>query len=89
MKTILFYWSRGAETRRDIIMLAAECGKKEKPCYLSTLAKRLKLSHVAIKKHVDLLLEEGYMKVTNPGGKPAFLALTGKGREVFNEISEK
>jgi predicted ArsR family transcriptional regulator len=89
MKTILFYWSKGAETRRDIIRLTAGCERKNKPCYISTLAGKLGLSHVAVKKHVDLLLDEGYVKITNPGGKPAFLALTGKGNDVYDEISSK
>lgn len=87
MKTILFYWSKGAETRRGIVRFMAQCERSNNPCYLSTLAEKLGLSHVAIKKHVDLLLEEHYMKIKNPGGKPAFLILTEKGREVFREIS--
>jgi len=87
MKTILFYWSRGAETRRSIVRFMAACARRSKPCYLNTLAEKLKLSHVAVKKHVDLLIEEDYVRVMNPGGKPAFLALTGKGNEVFREIS--
>lgn len=87
MKTILFYWSRGAETRRGIVRLMAECEKRKKPCYLSVLAEKLKVSHVAAKKHVDLLIDEKYVKIMNPGGKPAFLALTDKGKEVFREIN--
>ena len=87
MKTILFYWSKGADTRRSIVRLMAGCGRKGRPCYLNTLAKKLKLSHVAVKKHVGLLLDEGYVKIMNPGGKPAFLELTEKGQVVFREIS--
>jgi len=87
MKTILFYWSKGADTRRRIIRLIAECGKKDKGCYSSMLADKLKMSHVAMKKHLDLLAEEGYVEVLNPEGKPNYLALTAKGKEMLKEIS--
>lgn len=86
MKTILFYWSRGADTRRAIIRFIAACERSEKPCYITTLAEKLKLSHVAIKKHTDILMEEKYVKVKNPGGKPAFLGLTQKGLEMAREL---
>jgi len=87
MKTILFYWSKGSDTRRRIIRVIAECEKKSGACYLSVIADRLKLSHVAVKKHLDLLVEEGYVGILNPEGKPVFLALTPKGKEILREIS--
>jgi predicted ArsR family transcriptional regulator len=87
MKTILFYWSKGADTRRRIIRVIADCDKKSEACYLSVIADRLKLSHVAVKKHLDLLVEEEYVEVLNPEGKPNFLALTHKGREMLKEFS--
>lgn len=87
MKTILFYWSRGAETRVMIIRLIAQSEKSGSPCYLNTLAKKLKLSHVAIKKHLDLLIDEGYVKILNPGGKPHYLALSAEGKKVGKEFS--
>jgi predicted ArsR family transcriptional regulator len=89
MKTILFYWSRGADTRVRIVRKIGECRAKRKPCYLNTLATHLKLSHVAVKKHLDLLIEERYVKVMNPGGKPVFLELTAKGEDVLGEFSPK
>lgn len=87
MKTILFYWSRGSETRVKIIRLVSDCEKSGKPCYLNTLAKKLRLSHVAIKKHLDLMIEEGYVKILNPGGKPQYLALTPEGKKTAKEFS--
>jgi len=89
MKTILFYWSKGADTRVKILKSIRNCSVKGKGCYLNTIADSLHLSHVGIKKHLDLLIEEGYVKVLNPGGKPGYLELTPKGRDVLNEFSEK
>ena len=87
MKTILFYWSRGADTRVKILRLIGKCEKSGKACYINTLAKEISLSHVAIKKHLGLLLEEGYVKILNPSGKPKFLALTSEGKKTFREFS--
>lgn len=87
MKTILFYWSKGSDTRIRLIKIIAECERKSAACYLNFLAEKLKLSHVAIKKHIDLLLEGGYVKILNPGGKPNYLVLTEKGLEVLKELS--
>jgi len=87
MKTILFYWSKGSDTRRRIIRIIADCEKTSEACYLSVIAEKLKLSHVAVKKHLDLLLDEGYVSVLNPDGKPNFLNLTHKGREMLKEFS--
>lgn len=87
MKTILFYWSKGADTRRTLIRTIADCERHGEACYLNLLAEKIKLSHVAIKKHLDLMLEEGYIKILNPGGKPVYLALTPKGIEVLKEFS--
>ncbi len=86
MKTILFYWSKGAETRRKIVLLIYRCEKEKAPCYINTLARKLRLSHVAIKKHISLLMEEGYVSILNPNSKPQFLVLTAKGREVAKEL---
>jgi predicted ArsR family transcriptional regulator len=87
MKTILFYWSKGADTRRRIIRIIAACEEKSEACYLTVIAEKLKVSHVAVKKHLDLLLDEGYVSVLNPEGKPNFLNLTHKGREMLKEFS--
>jgi predicted transcriptional regulator len=89
MKTILFYWSRGADTRVRILKEIGRCSAKGEGCYLNTLATSLKLSHVGIKKHVDLMVDEGYIRLVNPGGKPVFLELTHKGLEVLDEFSQK
>jgi predicted transcriptional regulator len=87
MKTILFYWSKGADTRVSIVKIIAECERKSDPCYSNMIAEKLGFSHVAIKKHIDLLIEEKYIKILNPGGKPSYLALTQKGVEVLKEFS--
>ncbi len=77
-KSVLFYWSKGAETRRKILLIVNECEKASKPCFLNMLAKRMSLSHVALKKHIDLLIEEKYIEPINPSGKPVFLKTTKK-----------
>ncbi len=89
MKTILFYWSKGADTRVRILRTIQRCNAGDRGCYLNTIAASLGLSHVGIKKHLDLLVEEGYVKIINPGGKPVFLELSYKGRDVLSEFSQK
>ncbi len=86
-RTILFYWSKGSETRRKIIRIIAECERKHEACYLNLLAERLGVSHVAVRKHLDLLVEEKYVEILNPDGKPVFLSLTAKGAEMLKELS--
>jgi len=87
MRTILFYWSKGADTRVAMIKTIARCERKGEPCYLNMIAEEMKLSHVALKKHLDLLVEQGYVEILNPGGKPVYLSLTPKGIEVLKEFS--
>jgi DNA-binding MarR family transcriptional regulator len=87
MKTILFYWSKGADTRRKLLRLIADYERHGEACYLNVLAEKIKLSHVAIKKHVDLMIDEDYVKILNPGGKPVYLALTPNGIEILKEFS--
>jgi DNA-binding MarR family transcriptional regulator len=89
MKSILFYWGKGASTRVMLLNEVSKCGKQKKPCFLSELARKLGLSHVAVKKHVDLLLEEGYAREINPGGKPVYLEPTEKGLEVLLEFKKQ
>ena len=87
-KTILFYWSKGAQMRVKLLNWIAKCIKKGEPCYLNVLAKKVNLSHVAVKKHLDLLLEEEYIKEINPNGKPVYLDLTAKGKDVLAEFKK-
>jgi predicted ArsR family transcriptional regulator len=89
MKTILFYWSKGADTRVKILRTIQRCNARGKGCYLNTIAASMDLSHVGIKKHLDLLIEEGYVKIINPGGKPVFLELSHRGRDVLDEFTHK
>ncbi len=88
MKTILFYWSKGADIRREILRSISEYEKKNKPCYLNLLAEKFKLSHVAIKKHIDLLIDEGYVHPLNPKGKPVFLVITKLGTDILKEFEK-
>jgi len=87
MKTILFYWSKGSDTRVRMIRVIAECEREGKPCYLNLIAQKLSLSHVALKRHLDILIKYEYVEILNPGGKPVYLALTPKGIEVLKEFS--
>ncbi len=86
MKTVLFYWSKGADVRRHIVLALYDCAKKGKPCFTSELARKLRLSHVAILRHLELLEKEGYVVPLNPGGKPVFLGLSEKGQAVVHEF---
>lgn len=89
MKSILFYWSKGAEVRRRIILFISRCDKDEKPCFLNKIAGEENISHVAAMRHLALILEEGYVKELNPKGKPVYIALTPKGRTVCEELLTK
>ena len=88
-RSILFYWSKGAEVRRGLIRYIGECNSKGEPCFLNLLAKALNLSHVAVKKHLDLLTSEGYIQPINPKGKPVYLGLTETGRTMYEEFSKR
>lgn len=86
MKSILFFWGKGAETRVSIIKIIHDCNQKKLPCYLNQLAQKMNLSHVAIMKQLGLLIEEGYVHEINPDGKPIYLELTTKGQEINMEF---
>jgi len=85
-KSILFYWSKGADLRRKIILITNKLNKSNNPCFLNSITKQLKLSHVAVKKHIDLLIEEEYLQQINPLGKPIFLKLSKKGQQILKEF---
>ncbi len=87
MKTVLFYWSKGSETRIRMIKFIAECEREGKPCYLNLIADKLSISRAALKKHLDILLKFGYVHIINPGGKPNYLALTPLGVEMLKELA--
>ena len=86
MKSILFYWSKGAEMRVKILNEIYKCNRENKGCFLSELAKKFGISHVALKKHLDLMIEEGYVEEINPNGKPVFVKLTEKGTKTLKEF---
>ncbi len=85
-KSILFYWSKGSDTRRKIIRLMYESEKENKPCFLNIIANKLNLTHVAVRKHLDLLIEEKYIKPINPSGKPIYLKLADSGKAMVKEL---
>lgn len=86
-KSVLFNWSKGANIRREIIKIIKLCEEKNEPCFLNIIAKKLKLTHVAVKKHTDLLSEEGYIIPINPEGKPIYLKLSETGKEIYSEFN--
>lgn len=79
-ESVLFYFSKGAETRREIIRIVDR--NQEDGIYLSEIADELDMSHVAARKHVELLREEDYLEHINPEGKPKYLRLTDDGEEI-------
>lgn len=87
-KTVLFYWSKGAKTRIKILNIAQQCSKKRQPCFLNQIAEAMKISHAGIKKHVDLLTEEGYLKQINPQGNPVYLEITQKAVSILKEFKK-
>ncbi len=88
-RSILFYWSRGAEVRRDVIQYIGDCNLKGEPCFVNLIAKKFNLSHVAVKKHTDILTSEGYIRSMNPEGKPLYLELTETGRDMYKEFLKR
>jgi len=88
-RSVLFYWSKGAHTRRRILSLMQKLNDEHNPCFLNVLSELMELSHVAVKKHIELLIDEEYIKPLNPDGKPVYLELTDTGRDVLQEFAER
>jgi DNA-binding transcriptional ArsR family regulator len=88
MKSILFYWGKGADTRVAIIKAISTCNEKNEPCFLNQIAQTIDLSHVAIMKHLSLLVEEGYVRELNPQGKPIYIELTENGKKILREFTK-
>ena len=88
-RSILFYWSKGAQIRRNIIRLIGSCNRKDEPCFMNQIAREVGLSHVAVKKHIDLLISEDYIRPINPEGKPVYLELTAEGMLEYDAIFQK
>lgn len=89
MKTILFYWSKGADMRRKIIKIIKKCEETKEPCFLNQIASKVGLTHVGVKNHLDLLIDERYVQIMNPDGKPHYLRLTKKGKTLYEELIAK
>jgi DNA-binding MarR family transcriptional regulator len=81
MEEIILLYSNGAPIRRKILQLFHTKEKDSWPLCLTSVAGQFDISKVAIKRHVDLLLENGYLEKINPAGKPVYLKLTSKGTE--------
>lgn len=86
-ETVLFFLSEGGDVRCTIVRLVKEANDAQEGIYLNVLAEELGMSHVAARKHVQLLLEEGYLAYKNPDGNPKYLELTEKGEDIYAEIS--
>lgn len=88
-KSILFYWGKGSSMRVKLLHEIHKANLEQKPCYLNLLAEKVGVSHVAAKKHLDLMIEEEYVREINPNGKPVYLEITEKGIGVLNEFKKK
>lgn len=86
-KSILFEWSRGAETRKKIVKLIHSCNCSNIPCFINYISKQLEISHVATKKHIDLLIEEKFVDPVNPDGKPIYLKLSKMGIDLIKDFN--
>jgi predicted ArsR family transcriptional regulator len=84
-ETVLFYLSEGGDVRLKILQLIREANEREDGMYLNKLAEELDMSHVGVRNHLELLLEDGYVEYRNPGGKPKYLKLTEEGESVLEE----
>lgn len=82
--SVLFYFSKGADTRREIIQIVEK--KQDDGIYLSEIAEELEMSHVAARKHIELLREEDYLEHINPEGKPKYLKLTENGKRILENF---
>ncbi len=87
MKSVLFHYSRSAEKRVRILKTIDSYSKRNKPVFASMMAKKFGMSHVAMKKHVDTLVQYKYLGIINAGGKPSYLRLTGKGEQALREFA--
>ena len=65
-----------------------KCGQGNEPCFLSKLAKKFKMSHVALRKHLELMVEDGFVEEINPDGKPVYVKLTEKGLKTLKEFKK-
>lgn len=84
-ETVLFYLSEGGEMRLKILKLVRDAEEEREGMYLNKLADELNVSHVAARNHLQLLLDEGYVRHKNPDGKPKFLELTDDGERALDE----
>lgn len=86
-ETVLFYLADGGDIRLEILRLIQEAEQNNDGMYLNRLADELDMSHVGVRNHLQLLIEEGYVSYKNPDGKPKFLEITDEGKRVLEEES--
>lgn len=91
--SILFVWSKGARQRRNILAEIERSQNKKEPIYVSKLSETLsksekngEISISAIRKHVKVLVEYGFVEPINKGGKPEYLQLTDTGKKTIEKI---
>ncbi|MDY6770683.1 MAG: winged helix-turn-helix domain-containing protein [Candidatus Nanohaloarchaea archaeon] len=84
-ETVLFYLSDGGDVRLKILELVRDAEENDEGMYLTKLADELDMSHVGARNHLQLLLDEGYVRYKNPDGKPKFLEITDEGERVLED----
>ncbi len=84
-ETVLFYLLEAGDKRLKMLRLVTEAEEEQEGMYLTKLAENLDISHVAARKHLQLLLDEGYLQYKNPDGKPKFLELTEEGHDILED----
>lgn len=87
-EAVLFYLSPAGEKRLTILRLVNEAEDEQEGMYLNKIADELDISHVAARKHLELLLEGDYLRYKNPDGKPKYLEMTTDGYRVLSETEE-
>ncbi|OLS26390.1 MAG: hypothetical protein HeimC3_09400 [Candidatus Heimdallarchaeota archaeon LC_3] len=96
--SIILIWAKGAKQRRHILCKIYEAQTKGESMFVSKLAKNYqekfelnglkKISRSAIRKHIEILKEYGFIKPVNEGGKPEFLQVTEIGMKAIKKFEK-
>ena len=98
--SIVILWSKGAYQRKRILLEIARAQKEGNPIFVSKIAERLislsenqdkhdkPISLSAVRKHVKVLTQFGFIKSINLGGKPEYLQLTTEGEKAVQLLSK-
>ena len=93
--SLLFLWSKGANTRRKIIKIIANQQNSANPVYISEITKIFNnnlveeehsVTNSSIRKHIKVLKEYNLIKPINEGGRPEYLELTEEGKFIINKV---